>query len=498
MKTPFALAAPSTLAADAGRHIDACGGNAVDAAIAAALVAINTEPGVCALAGAGFVTLAGSNVPATTFDGNVTVPGQHGERAAEDGCVDSVDMAYGGGVTTLVGAGSVAVPGTLAALYAAWQRAGALPWRDVMQPAIDAARDGFPLSAACHYYLTYSGDSIFSRSPDSRAALYDGATLRPAGSTIRVPHLAESLTAIAANGPATFYRGELAARMLEHVAAGGGTLTETDLADYEAIARPALALALGDWRMATNPPPAFGGAMLAAVLTELDKRNAEDASGLVEVLEAVLAYRRRVLDKSRNLERDVRALLATAGVRAPTGSGSTIHVSAVDANGLACAVTASSGYGSGDMPAGTGLWLNNCLGEIDLNRHGLAAGEPGTRLPSNMAPTCLARGNDVIAIGSPGASRITSALTQTLRAFTHQGVDLATAIAAPRLHVEYNDGGYTLAAERGVEGLDGHDVHWYDEPSMYFGGVGAASLLDGRLAGAADPRRTGAVFVTDL
>ena len=93
-------------------------------------------------------------------------------------------------------------------------------------------------------------------------------------------------------------------------------------------------------------------------------------------------------------------------------SASTVHTSAVDDNGIACAITASSGYGSGEMPAGTGLWLNNCLGELELNRRGLDAGPPGQRLPSNMAPTIARREGAVLAAGSPGADRITTALHQ--------------------------------------------------------------------------------------
>ena len=240
--------------------------------------------------------------------------------------------------------------------------------------------------------------------------------------------------------------------------------------------------------------------MLAAVLIELERR-AETRNDLVrsliDVFESVLGERRERLDPSRDLDADVRRLLRTRRIASTDPSGATIHVSAVDGDGLGCSVTASSGYGSGDMPAGTGLWLNNCLGEIDLNRHGLDAGEPGRRLPSNMAPCCARRGDDVLSIGSPGASRITSALAQTLFPVMTAGQAIDQAIDAPRLHVDYTADGFTLAAERGVELPAGIEARLFEASDMYFGGVGAAWQMRGRLAAAADPRRTGAVVVTN-
>ena len=501
MSSRIALAAPSQLAADAAQFVAQRHGNAADAAIAAALVAINTEPGVCALAGGGFVTLWRPGEAPTAFDGYVAVPGKDSSVQARDGDVEAVTMAYGGGVTTLVGAGSVAVPGTLAALCAAWQDAGVLDWADVLAPAIAAARDGFPLSQACHHYLTFSGEPIYSRSADSRRALFDGSSLRPAGSLIRVPHLAESLTMLAQHGPDAFYRGALSERILDYTSRHGGSLSAADLADYRAERRAALRVDIGDWQLALNPPPAIGGAVLGAVMIALQQRQRYAAGSpvdtLIAALKSVLAYRRDVLDESRQLDLNVRLLLDACGIAVPATAGSTIHVSAVDGDGLACSVTASSGYGSGDMPPGTGLWLNNSLGEIDLNRHGLDAGAPGARLPSNMAPSCARRRDDVLSIGSPGASRITTALAQTLYPVLTGGQTLRAAIGAPRLHVDYDGDGFLVAAERGLDGLDAHDVRWYPPLDMYFGGVGAAWRIDGRLDAAADPRRTGSVFVTN-
>ena len=155
----------------------------------------------------------------------------------------------------------------MAAIERAWQLFGNARWKDLFGPVITATRDGFPLSSACHYYLGYSGKDIFDRSEDGYHALHgeDGA-LHGAGSAIVVPHLADTLTAIADEGARLFYEGELGQKISAHVCEGGGALTLQDLADFEAIERPSLTVDIGAWTIATNPPPAVGGAVLSAML----------------------------------------------------------------------------------------------------------------------------------------------------------------------------------------------------------------------------------------
>jgi gamma-glutamyltranspeptidase/glutathione hydrolase len=179
-------------------------------------------------------------------------------------------------------------------------------------------------------------------------------------------------------------------------------------------------------------------------------------------------------------------------------SAATVHTSAVDADGLACAITASSGYGSGEMAPGTGIWLNNCLGELELNRRGLDAGPPGRRLPSNMSPSVARRGDTVLAIGSPGADRITTALHQFLVNHMQFGLPLDEAIAHPRVHVDTSGDTDRLMAEPGLD-LPPVDmpVKVTDGLSMYFGGVGAALFdLGSGFQVAADPRREGGTYLT--
>jgi gamma-glutamyltranspeptidase/glutathione hydrolase len=500
-----AIATTSQLAADAAAEVADAGGNAVDCAIAASMLAMNTQPGVCALAGGAFITVWPPGQDPLTVDGNVAVPGR-GLPPGRVAGVESVYMEYGGGVETLVGAGSVAVPGSLAALEATSDRFGHAAWQTLLQPAVRAARDGFPLAAACHYYLEYSGDLIFGRSSDGYSALHhtDG-TLRQRASNIVVPHLADSLDAIAREGSRVFYSGDIAARIAAHSVDNDGLLTAADLEHYEPRLRDALMTDIAGWRIATNPAPAVGGAVLSAMLTAFERKpiapwNADAARQMLSVQRAALSYRKEKLDLADDTERAVTRFLELARSSLDPSrwsSSSTVHTSAVDDSGLACAITASSGYGSGEMPQGTGLWLNNCLGELELNRRGLDAGPPGARLPSNMAPSTARCGDAALAVGSPGADRITTALHQFLVYFMQLGLPLGEAVAHPRMHIELGDTADKLAIEAGlaIPDLD-ISVTEYPELNMYFGGVGAA-LFDQHsgFQVAADPRREGGTCV---
>jgi gamma-glutamyltranspeptidase/glutathione hydrolase len=271
------------------------------------------------------------------------------------------------------------------------------------------------------------------------------------------------------------------------------------------LIRDSLIVGLGDWKIATNPPPAVGGAVLAAMLLAFDRQpvtqwDDESLQLLLRVQQTAMSYRKRELDLSEDVPQAAAHLLELARsgeLLSRWSSGSTVHTSVVDADGLACAITASSGYGSGEMPPGTGLWLNNCLGEIELNRKGLDAGPPGTRLPSNMAPSVARSEDRVLAIGSPGADRITTALHQFLINYIQLDLELAAAVAHPRLHLEIGESAMNIAVEPGLDLPDlGVPVTRYPEIGMYFGGV-VAALHDNAsgFAAAADPRREGGTFI---
>ncbi len=522
------IATVSRIAADAGARVAEDGGNAVDAAVAAGLVATITHPGMCSLGGGGFVTIQPPAGPAVTVDGGLEMPGRGRSPEAFGGGGIPVHLEYGGGVDTVVGPGSVATPGAVAACGMAVERFGRLPWATILEPAVERAERGFPLPASSHEYLTFAHREIFGWQGESAAVLHDAeGGLKPAGTSLRIDGLADTLRSLAEGGPDAFYRGDLARRIAAAVEAGGGLLGEEDLAAYRPRLRPALPVGLDGWRLATNPPPAIGGVALAAMLLLMGDRprgawRTADLRRLVEAQEAVLGYRRRRLDGSEDRRAEAERLLAAArtgrlpearssgtGDEPPSSEGgrplpglsspSTLHTSAVDSDGLACAVTLSDGYGSGLMPPGTGFWLNNCLGEAELNGRGYHGWSPGNRLPSNMAPT-VGRTADgsVLAIGSPGADRITTAILQTLLAFVRLRLPLEEAVRHPRLHVERAGAGSRIAHEPGlpVEAL-ALPCRSFERLSMFFGGVEGAVLgPGGEFELAADPRRTGGTALT--
>ncbi|MFW6089063.1 MAG: gamma-glutamyltransferase [Gemmatimonadota bacterium] len=493
-----AVASSTRLAAAAGASVAREGGNAVDAALAAAWVGAVAEPGICAPGCGGFVTVWGSDFDPVTVDGYIEMPGRGAAPECFGGGTTEVSIEYGGGVTMHVGHGSVGTPGGPAALALASERYGRLPWREILAPAITITRDGFPLTAPARHYLEHSGEKVFGWHPDGRAALHDAdGRLRDAGETIRVEHLSDTLERLARHGVDDFYTGEIGRTIATDMAEHGGLLTRDDLAAYSPVVRRALVGVVPGWTVATNPAPAIGGVTLGAMLGLLGDRPSgpwreDDVAHLVDVQARVLGFRRERVD----LREDVVA--AIDELHAAFTSPSTVHTSAVDAAGLACAVTLSAGYGSGVMIPGTGLWMNNCLGEVELNRRGLHAWPVGARLVSNMAPT-VARSESgaVLSIGSPGADRITTAILQAFANHAHAGMPLDEAVAHPRLHVEATEDGPRVAAEPGVPGPVG-DLPWryYPELSTYFGGVGAVrwSADDGFVA-AADPRRAGATTI---
>lgn len=493
------MATSTRMAADAGATIARDGGNAVDAAIAAAWAAAIAEPGICAPGCGGFVTVWAPGADPVTIDGYIEMPGRGLSRDRFGTGTTEVHLEYGGGVRLHVGYGSVGTPGGPAALSRASELYGRIPWRVLLEPSIELARNGFPLTAPSRHYLEYSAEPVFGWHPESRKPLYrEDGSLKSEGETIHIEHLADSLERLARHGASDFYTGEIGHAIAADVQANGGLLTVEDLAAYEAVVRPALAGTVDGWRVATNPPPAIGGVTLGAMLGLMEGRprgawTEEDVAHLVDVQARVLGFRRERVD----LREDVVA--AIDELRVAFTSPSTVHTSAVDGEGLGCAITLSAGYGSGVMVPGTGLWMNNCLGEVELNRRGLHAWPVGARLVSNMAPS-VARspGGEVLAIGSPGADRITTAILQVFVNHVSGNMPLKEAVDHPRLHVEATDAGPRVAAEPGIPQPPDDDLPWrrFDGRSMYFGGVGIASWSDeSGLRAASDPRRAGATEI---
>ncbi|MBC9957039.1 gamma-glutamyltransferase [Yimella sp. cx-51] len=501
-----AVAAPNALAAQAGLDLIHLGGTATDAAIAAMLATYVSEPGIVSALGSAFVNIWPDAGEPVVVDGNCEMPGRGLPTDRFGGGLRKVDLAYGGGITIYAGAGSAATPGAFKAFEEAHRRYGRASWADITAPAIDIARRGFRLGAAAASYLEIVGDSLYGFDPQTRAAHFVDDRPARVGQVITAPDLADSFQALADEGFDLFYRGDLGRRVAQHVIGEGGLITREDLQSYQATVRPATVDRVGSWRLATNPPPSIGGPVLATMLRLLQRRG-DDAAQIIAVQRMVLSYRAAALDAAADLESagaELLEALAENELTSLPSSQDTAHVSAVDSQGNACALTSSAGYSSGVTVPGTGLVLNNCLGEPELNRRGLHAVPPGTRLASNMAPT-TGRSDDgaVLAVGSPGADRITTALMQVLAAHCLRDAALQDAINAPRVHVsvDFATGDQRIEAEpdaaiEQAASATGLPLVAHSRHAMYFGGVGAAKRkADGDLQAAADPRRASATAI---
>ena len=487
-----ALAGASDLVTRAGTAVAGEGGSVVDVAVAASLTAMCIDPGVCAPLGGGYLTIDLPGRDPVVIDGYMAFPGL---GFSGESFTRTVTMEYGGGVTTLVDAGSVAVPGAFAAFEMANSRYGVVPWKLIMDIVAEIVEPGFPLLSTAVIYLTEGANQIFDQDPISRQALFEDGEVAALGSVVRFDDLAPTLRIIGAEGVDVLYRGELGQAIADDLQERGGRLTRIDLESYEAIARPPLQVEMAGWDLITNPAPAVGGVALSLALSAISAAGDPLDPGVwFDALRRCFELRAERLEPAVDREAATRVLLEEAGIR----SASTIAVAAVERDGGAVAASFSAGYGAGVVPKGTGMLMNNSVGEIELLPGGMEAQRPGERMLSNMAPTLARASGRVIALASPGADRITSALTIALARAALGGDDLASAIDHPRLHPEKLDGRVRAALEPGID-LAGHEmeIRRYPDRHMYFGGVAGADLDGSVLSAHADPRRVGSVALID-
>ena len=275
-------------------------------------VAMTTEPGVVSPMGGGFVTIWPAGEEPETIDGNVAMPGRGLPEDRFGQGLRQFDLAYGGGITIFGGWGSAGIPGALSALQLAHDRHGSGAWAQAIEPAETAAREGFRLGSAAASYLALTTDNLFGWDRETTATLTraDGTHLQ-AGDKIRDTALADSWARIGEHGAGDLYTGEIGRRLADACAANGGLITAEDLAAYEPIVRQPLRMSLGDWDIATNPPPSIGGPMLAVMLSELVRRGRIEWADIIEVQQAVLTYRSTVHDYSPDLEEDGYLMLET-------------------------------------------------------------------------------------------------------------------------------------------------------------------------------------------
>ena len=500
----FAAAAGTPYAAAAAAEVYDAGGNAADAAIAAAAAVGITEPLMSSIGGGGFA-LVRTPEKAELIDYYDVMPGKGLPESAfgAGGNPKTVTLKYGAGVRSTVGGASSAVPGTFRGWEALLVRHGRLSLAEVLAPAVRLAREGFLLCKTSGMWFQVA-EEVLQLTDETRKNFYKGERPYVEGEEVSFPELADTLEAVGEEGTDLFYEGELAARISGYVRKMGGIITEEDLAEYRPVIREPMAVRYGAGSMYTNGPPSAGGSTLAQMLKVVSAYDLSSMSGedyvrvMAGAMRLALADRATEYIEAEENER-VSARLTSEEYaklqrRRIFGSPHTTHLSCVDDEDLAVSITASMGYGSGLVVPGTGIPMNNSLGEPELNPKGFHALEPGQRLISSMSPTIVSsEGGGLMALGSPGASRIPTAILQTIVNVEDFGMSLEDAVLHPRLHSE----GGLFAYEAGTRKADlgsYEQVLPFGEPNMYFGGVNAVRRTpEGVFEAAADHRRSGGI-----
>lgn len=497
------VAAGHPLTAEAGAEILREGGNAVDAAVAAVLASFAVESPLTGFGAGGYMMVAtpGAATHPTLIDFFVAAPGLEGTHRHTELVPVPVRFDAATTQTFYVGPASCGVPGTAAGLEHALERFGSLPLSELVAPAIALAREGAPVNAQQAYILDILAP-IHDRLKGTRDLYAPTGVQLEEGDPFRFAELAEALERYGAEGAEPFYRGEVAAAISEFIVDNGGTIGPRDLATYEALERRPIAAPFRGTEVLTNPPPSSGGILIAYCLGLLERLG--ERSGPEQLVAAMgAANDLRDLEFAESLfEEGIEAGVLDPGgldLAAADLLGSTTHISVFDAEGTCASVTCSNGSGSGVLVPGTGVILNNMLGEEDLNPLGFHRIAPGRRVPSMMAPTMVLRDGEVeLALGSAGSNRIRSAILQTVVRAVEQGLPVAEAVQAPRLHFEED----VVQAEPGIDELSlqlleaaGTQVARWPELNLFFGGVQAVARdpRTGALSGGGDPRRGGAV-----
>jgi gamma-glutamyltranspeptidase/glutathione hydrolase len=514
------VAAGHPLTAQAGARVLREGGNAVDAAVAAMLASFAAEQLLTGLGAGGYMLVAGGGEAPVLLDffveapsdrrasGGDQVKGVDGSDDAEEKAATgpppaelrAVDVSFGDAAQVFhIGPASCGVYGTPAGVCAAIERWGTMPLAELAAPAAALAREGVQLNAGQAYISKILADLLIS-TPEC-AALWapDGHVLQE-GELLRNPDLGDALALLGQEGAEPFYRGEIAAIVCDWMSAHGAALSSENLAGYRAVAREPVRVRYRDREVLTNPPPSAGGTLLAYALALLDRGPAPPGLGdVVAAMGAAQGERTPEFVEGLSEVGFLERFLAR-------NLGSTTHIAVLDADGRACSVTCSNGEGSGVVVPGTGIHLNNMMGEQDLNPLGFHRHPAGRRMPSMMAPSVVLRDGQVeLVLGSAGSNRIRSALLQTIVGVVDHGLGARVAVQAPRVHFE--DG--TLYAEPGIDlqaladpgaapGLGPgsamvvpEQLVEFHDLNLFFGGVQAVLSRDGVIEGAGDPRRGG-------
>ena len=447
------------------------GGNAVDAAVATAFALAVTHPGAGNIGGGGFLLYRPALGEPAFYDFRETAPaGASPSMFVVDGRYDS-QLHHESHL-------AVGVPGTVAGLHMAWKAHGKLPWARLVDPAVHLAKDGFMVTDGLARSLEAALPQM-QKYPASVAQFSRSGVPYEMGDLFKQPDLARTLERIAAKGPAGFYEGRTAELIEKEMRRGGGLITRADLRIYRAIRRRPLHGTYRGYEVLSAPPSSSGGTVLIEMLNVLEGYDLAAAGfGSADAVHLTAeAMRRAYADRARHLgdpafnpqmpiarltskeyaealRRGIRRDRASASSPTtfewPVESGQTTHLSVVDAehNAVALTYTLEDNYGSKIVVPGAGFLLNNEMGDFNprpglTDETGLVGTDPnlaapGKRMLSSMTPTILAReGRFYMALGSPGGRKIPNAVLLTILNVIDYGMNLQRAIDAPRFHHQW-------------------------------------------------------------
>ena len=529
------VATQNPYASRVGARILERGGNAVDAAVAIGFALAVAYPRAGNLGGGGFMLVhTAADDETIAIDYRETAP----RRARRDMYLDeNGEVDRDKSFFSHLAAG---VPGTVAGMWAAHQRFGHLPWEDLLQPAIDLARDGVEVSFDMSVLFATQGERLCRNAATCRYFFKDDGRPYEAGERLVQSDLARTLELIAERGADGFYTGETAEKIADEMARGDGLVDLESLAAFEVDIREPLEGDYRGWKVVTMPPPSSGGVHILQMLnilehfdvTAMGSESADSVHLLAEVARLAYADRSKHLGDPDYHEIPVEWLTSKAYGRKLAGtidmaharpsmdvmpgsepgyeSEDTTHYSVIDQDGniVANTYTLNFTFGSGISIPGAGFLLNNEMADFVArpdtpNAFGLLGGdanavEPGKRPLSSMVPTLLfGKDGDVIATGSMGGSRIIMGVLQTVVNIVDHDMNIAEAAAAPRMHHQWLpdqlhlEPGFSpdtirILRDRGHEVLD----------SRYsMGSTQTVSWQDGLFRGASDPRRPEAATI---
>lgn len=499
---------PDTVAA--GLSALEAGGNAVDAAIAASLMACVSEPLLTGLGGAG-IAMVRVNGEVEVLDLFTDLPGRAAPSATRDP-MQTIEIDFGPTTQVFhVGPSSVAVPGVPRGLDALHRRHGTLPMDVLAAPAIEAAHSGVEVSASFARVLELLWPIVRLDERTARTFSHDGTPLKQ-GARFRWPELGNTIGQFAKVGPSLFHDGPLTGPILDALG-GTSTLGRPDLEAYEPRFLKPMRYAYRDATVWVPGAPSVAGLLVLQALRALEDHGPMPAPMGAAQLRFLEHAMRRVDHTHKNGARQ--NLFATGFMdgflaalspdevgeerafhgRRPPSTGHTTHISVVDEHGNAVGITTSLGETCGKTVPDAGLFLNNFLGESDVNPEDVHI-QPGSRLMTMCCPAIVQQGDQIYVMGSGGSSRIRSAVLHGIVYLTDHGMSPEQAVAAPRAHVE--DGILLFETDNRPAGtLDAVRAHTpgtreFTGHNMFFGGLHMAGVGPDGFTGAGDARRSGA------